>query len=225
MFESHTHPPGGKKVHNIEEKVTTSINKLIKEFELESTLFYTENDLVCRFYSILQEELAYYKAKDVNGYCHYLVHREYPTPFRCDMSGSRFEVKGDDDRTPKGGKYRRGHYDIVVLNPEFIEKFDYEIVKGQNYSLVRRNFQYPVIYGVEFAFNRYSKTKRSVERFIDLVIQDYRKLEESKSLGFVKNVAVLVFDNTSSAVQRRVVEKLGAYDEIVFGFGRAERVY
>jgi hypothetical protein len=61
-------------VHYIEEKVR-SISRLINEFELESTLSYTENDLVCRFYSILQEELVYYRAKDVNGCRHYLVHR------------------------------------------------------------------------------------------------------------------------------------------------------
>jgi hypothetical protein len=34
-------------------------------------------------------------------------------------------------------KYRRGHYDIVVFNPDFLRNVDYELARGQNYELIK----------------------------------------------------------------------------------------
>jgi len=50
-----------------------------------------------------------------------LVHDEYPTPFRCDMRKYDFRVTSDQERTQRGGLYKRGHHDLVISNPEFIK--------------------------------------------------------------------------------------------------------
>ena len=39
------------------------------------------------------------------------------------MSKKNFRIVEEFERTGKGGLYRRGHYDLVVLNPDFIRKF------------------------------------------------------------------------------------------------------
>jgi len=92
------------------EAVDKSIEVLCSEFRSHPTLFFTENDLVCYFHSILQQKLRVFNDKD--GHKHSLIHTEYPTPFTCDMSNNKFELKDDDARTENGGKYQRGHYKV-----------------------------------------------------------------------------------------------------------------
>ena len=110
------------------EAVDKSIDMVCSEFRSHPTLFFTENDIVCHFYTILRKELPMSKAIDKDGHEHFLVHREYPTPFRCDMSDGKFAIRGDDELTAKGGKYQRGNYDIVVLDSDFIGRHPYEVV-------------------------------------------------------------------------------------------------
>ncbi len=117
--------------------VESSIKELCAVFEKSPTLFYTESDIVCCYYHLLLNSLPSNEAQDKEGLKHSLIHREYPTPFRCDMGENRFEIKSDDDRTPRGGKYQRGHYDIVILNPDFISQNSFDVIKAQNYELYK----------------------------------------------------------------------------------------
>ncbi len=157
--------------HCIIEAVNETIKMSCDEFQSHPTLFFMENDIVCYFYSILQQKLPIVYDKD--GHKHTLVHMEYPTPFRCDMSKNKFKLKNDEDRTEKGGKYQRGHYDMVVLDPDFIKQHSYEVIKAQNYKLYKNqvlskiNSCKPIaLYGIEFMFSRnplkYSRGKGSV---------------------------------------------------------------
>ncbi|MCJ7594351.1 MAG: hypothetical protein MUO52_06220 [Desulfobacterales bacterium] len=114
-----------------------SLNSLATEFEAEPSLFFTEHDLVSRAYQLFQEGIGQFKLNGKYGQSHFLVHHEYPTPFRCDMGGSRFSIKGDEDRTPHGTKYKRGHYDLVVFNPLFLQTCEYDLAKGQRYEKVK----------------------------------------------------------------------------------------
>ncbi|TET44192.1 hypothetical protein E3J62_11025 [candidate division TA06 bacterium] len=208
----------------IKARVEEAIDELEEQFEKDGTLFYTENDVVCRFYALIQEGLEWATKPDRHGQRHYLVHREYPTPFRCDMGGVGFAVKGEGDRTSKGGKYQRGHYDIVVLNPEFIQAVGYRLAKGQDFELVTENFRRApspaVLYGLEFMFNRDPPMEsrgenrdRSIDTFCKKVFQDHKKLEESKRLPdghpFMAKTMMLVFDNAcSEKIRERLKDKL-----------------
>lgn len=169
--------------------VDRAINTLCDVFEQHPTWFFTENDLVCYFYSILLRELPATSCLDCNDQECLLAHREYPTPFRCSMSGDEFRVKKETDRTPRGGKYRRGHYDVVVLNPGFIRQFPYELIKAQDYTDFRESVLPvvkgpPVLYGIEFAYSRAPLKLGGVKVFAKEATKDHLKLRASKIIEF-----------------------------------------
>lgn len=99
--------------------------------------FFTEHDLHSRLYRLVENELSnrnklFFETKDKQKVS--LLHHEYPTPFRCNMSGHDFVRVEDTDETDRGGLYRRGHFDLVVLNPEFVKHHDLITVSGKNYK-------------------------------------------------------------------------------------------
>jgi hypothetical protein len=115
--------------------VDDTINALRSTFEKKPTLFYTERDLVCWFTEDLNRRLGRLKeAADSSGLLHRLVHTEYPTPMRCSMADGDCRVMQETDRTENKRRYRRGHLDIVVLNPAFIQHHDYKALKAQHYD-------------------------------------------------------------------------------------------
>jgi len=141
------------------DKIISAVDKCIEiicsDFKANPTLFFTENDLVCYFYKLLQENFPVKETLDKESRKHFLIHCEYPTPFKCDMEKDNFIIKPDDSR------YKRGHYDIVILSPDFIRNESYSLIKAQTYSeyrsrVLREDRQYSpiVLYGVV------SKTRR-----------------------------------------------------------------
>jgi len=85
--------------------VDRSITALVSLFQGESSRFFTENDLVCCYHWMLQGELSSLgldTITDKDGQPHGLIHCEYPTPFRCDMGGKRFQIETDENPTPGG---------------------------------------------------------------------------------------------------------------------------
>jgi len=215
--------------------VDKSIKVLCSEFRAHPTLFFTENDLVCYFYSILQQKLPIFNAYDKDGRKHFLIHMEYPTPFRCDMSKNKFKLKDDETRTEKGGKYQRGHYDLVVLNPDFINQHQYEIIKAQNYELYKAQalskidrYKPIILYGIEFMFSRdplkYSKGKnkqKGINGFVAKVTQDADKLLTSKNMeGFMGQIKMLTFvKGSSKKINSLLTAKLSLRNEIILCFG------
>jgi len=215
------------------EAVNKSIDIIRSEFRCHPTRFFTENDIVCRFYAILQEELPISKAIDKDRNEHSLVHREYPTPFRCDMSDGKFVIRGEDERTAKGGKYRRGHYDIVVLDPDFVGRHPYEVIKAQNYQLYKDEVVSevdrhgpPILYGLEFMYRRdplrYSRgtdREKGIEIFKSRVEQDADKLLASRNGGFIDQIRMLTFvKGTSKEIRPVLIDKLSGRNEVVLFF-------
>lgn len=224
------------KHQNIIEAVDKSIEVVFSEFRSCSTRFFTENDIICYFYSILQQKLPILTACDKDNHENFLIHREYPTPFRCDMGESKFEVKDDNARTENGGKYRRGHYDIVILNPDFIEQHSYEVIKAQNYELYKKqvlskieNYRPVILYGLGFMYRRdplkYSRgenKEKGIDNFKAKAIQDANKLLVSKEFigGFMDQVKMLIFvKGTSEEICSLLTGKLLKRNEILLCFG------
>jgi len=215
--------------------VDNSIEVLCCEFRSHPTFLFTENDIVCYFYRILQQKLPISKTLDKDDNEHLLIHTEYPTPFRCNMSKNKFEVKDDDARTENGGKYKRGHYDIVVLNPDFIGRYSYEIINAQNYKLYKEqvlsnidNYSPVILYGLEFMYVRsplkYARCadkEKGIDNFIVKVIQDADKLLASKNIeGFMDQVKMLTFlKGSSKEICSILKEKLSRRKEIILCFG------
>ena len=218
---------------DIIEAVDKSIAIVCDKFHSNPSLFFTENDIVCYFYSILQQTLPVTTTKDKNGQENFLVHGEYPTPFPCDMSNKQFAVKAYGERTPNGGAYKRGHYDIVVLNPEFIKQHPYDVVKAQTYSLYKQHvlknikdatYKPIVLYGLEFMYSRnpikHSKgdsKEKGVDVYIAEILQDADKLVASKKLdGFMGKIKMLSFiKGSSKEICSSMSEKLKERSEII----------
>jgi hypothetical protein len=190
--------------------VDQSIEELCKEFRSRPTLFYSEHDMVSFFYTILQRTLSMATVRDRDASEHFLVHMGYPTPFRCDMGGDRFAIKRDDEQTPQGGLYPRGHYDIVVMNPAFIQEHSYELIKAQDYALYKKlvlpklsKEQPAILYGLEFVLRRDpfpmlqerdGKGRVVIDAFVAQVNQDTDKLVASQAIpGFMDRIQVLTF--------------------------------
>jgi hypothetical protein len=205
--------------------VQTCVSTLKSTFETEPTRFFTENDVVCVFHRLVHEALSVLglgTVKDREGNPHSLVHCEFPTPFRCDMREGKFGAKADDDRTPSGGKYSRGHFDVVVLDPAFVAGHTYQVIKAQDYegfcSAVQSDLDGAdpvVLYGVEFVFCR-DEIKRSrgldpdraANAFVAEVRQDADKLAEARRRpGFMRDGVMLAFVKGSSGPVMEVIRR------------------
>lgn len=203
----------------ITDAVDRSITALVDLFQGEPSRFFTENDLVCCFHRMLHGELSGLgldTVLDKDGLPHGLIHCEYPTPFRCDMGGKRFQIKTDEDRTPGGRRFKRGHFDVVTLNPEFIRRHSYAAIKGQNYALLRSavlpsldTAEPLALYGVEFVFcrdeikpSRGKDWQKAARGFVETVRQDWAKLAASLAVtGFMRRAVMLAFlKGTSGSV-------------------------
>lgn len=195
---------------NIIMAVDGSIEELCREFRSRPTLFYSEYDMVSFFYTILQRNLSMARAHDRDGCEHFLVHMEYPTPFRCAMNGGPFQVKGDDEQSPEGAPYQRGHHAIVVLNPDFIKGYSYELIKAQDYELYKKlvlphldSARPAVLYGLEFVLHRDpfplleeqgGERGKMIDEFIARVKKCADQLTASKAIpGFMGRTRMLAF--------------------------------
>jgi hypothetical protein len=195
--------------------VETSVESICEEFRRHSTRFYTENDIVCRFYSMLLDALPNAIVSDADSRSQSIIHMEYPTPFKCSMRGSIFAVKDADSR------YRRGHYDIVVLNPEFVRSHSYVDTYGQKFKQCKKTIipwsavNGPfILYGLEFMLRRRPENKQrdrwnSWDNRMAKFRQDCDKLRFSKELGFIQKVkGVFFIRERSEGLERRIASKV-----------------
>jgi hypothetical protein len=108
----------------IQTLLETAIHKLVQEFLQAPYRFFTEADAVVRFHQML-ENPALGQVQTRDGYKVSLVHREYPTFFR--FADDNPVARLDDD-----SRASRGHYDTVILNPEFVAAHHAETVKNRD---------------------------------------------------------------------------------------------
>ena len=161
-----------------------ALNALGKVFADAPRRFFTEHDLHSRLYRIVEDKLTerglFANSKD--GMRVGLVHHEYPTPFRCDMGKHEFRIVGETEKTASGGLFKRGRYDLVVLNPEFVKDFDAIIVAGKSYARLRpllKDFQAtPLLWVCEILFANHTEVA-SLTNWFDLIRQDALKIIES----------------------------------------------
>lgn len=117
-------------------------------------MFYREHDLASRLYELIQGRLGHITVVDNSAQEHHLVHHEWPTPFKCDMRNRAFEIMTDDS------PYHRGHYDLVVLNPDFIQIHSFGEVRSFTFDRMKTvlspSYTGPVavLCGIEQVFRR-----------------------------------------------------------------------
>jgi len=175
--------------------------RTVETFQTCPYYFFTKHDIHSVLYNITSEELqlsGVLEEKTSDGYQVPLVHHEYPTPFRCDMRGYGFEKK---DETP----YRRGHYDLVIFNPDFVRNKELCVVCGKNFEKFNSAMENvkvePLIWASEVIF--FPVVKRLPENALRIIEQDALKvkatLEHETDCGrFCKIGSVLVFTSHSA---------------------------
>jgi hypothetical protein len=195
------------------------LNRLGLDFKKTPRQFFTEHDLHSHLYRLVEKELdgrgeLFCMAAD--GQRTSILHHEYPTPFRCDMSRHGFRIVKDKERTKKKGLYRRGHYDLVILNPDFVRQYDPVIVAAKNYEkfcLVRDTIEVtPLLWVCEIVFG--SHVEEGIpKKWADIVFQDANKVIETlnlkigKGVKFAKYGSVMVFLGISSNEKTKKLEK------------------
>lgn len=184
-------------VKEIEEIVKKGIKKTINKFRENPFYFFTESDLHSYFYySIYSSKLEV----DRNNIRICLIHREYPTNFRY----YKKDLVQDEFCHPyplAEKKGARGHYDMVIINPEFAQKYSDNIngikhIINKDVSLLEQlekkdieSFRNQLVYAIEFKY-----VINNSKKFIDEVKADNKKLLFSTRWGAMHAVN-LVFCN------------------------------
>jgi hypothetical protein len=120
-----------------------AIRQLGSEFAQDPYRYFTEADAVARFHQILDSGGVNSTVNTSDGFAVPQIHREYPTFFR-------FSDKNPVERLPAESKARRGHYDTVILNPEFIQSHPVETVTNRSIKTERNKQITPFKAVVEF---------------------------------------------------------------------------
>jgi len=169
-----------------------AIDELQRTFRSCPHCFFSEHDIHSSLYNIIKKELKQLGIDSQttrDGYTTSLVHHEYPTPFRCDMRKYLFQVKSDNEPTLKGGLYKRGHYDLVIFNPEFIKNHKLDVVCGKNYQklqsiLPKLNIE-PLIWTCEIIY--FPKNGKLPENAVKIVEQDTLKVKATLNYKIMEN--------------------------------------
>jgi hypothetical protein len=179
----------------------------LTEHDLHSYLFKIVESQLCERGKLFSETIDKQKVS--------LVHHEYPTPFRCDMSNHGFSKVEETDKTAKGGLFRRGHYDLVVLNPEFVKAHELITVAGKNYKHFYINKDKiqatPLLWACEVVFGSHYGDKLP-KKWEDYAIQDANKLLETmrftvgNNLPFLAEGSAIIFLGTKSNRQTKEIE-------------------
>ena len=208
--------------HNAEAEQTrqATVRKIISHlaalFRQDPSAFSREAELHSRLSALLASQPSF-TLETHNGPVP-LVHQEYPTPFKCQMGDLRFEVLEDSSRG------ERGHYDLVLLNPWWVDKAPPEAIRGDSFSLFREEIRDKAqaedpplcLVGIEIYV---ISTERPRLADYSRIGQDYRKLLLSGALAsgwrFMDHRYMLVFSQHSQpheAKWRGLVEASWAGD-------------
>jgi hypothetical protein len=186
--------------------------------------FFTEHDLHSHLYHLVEEKLAARGelfTVTADGEKVSLVHHEYPTPFRCDMSKHGFRIVKEGERAKSGGLFRRGHYDLAVLNPDFAEHHDLVTVAGKNYKRFKlaegKINETPLLWACEILFGAHTEPDMP-ENWIDLVAQDSLKIIETLRYKVGRDISFLASGDVAVFLEIKTNEKSKNLEEKIRKF-------
>jgi len=184
---------------DLNDAVWGAINKTINKFREHPYYFFTESDIHSYFYHALYS--SEYEVPTADNKRIYCIHREYPTNFRYKKS----ELLNIDFKEPyklEGESGSRGHYDMAVLDPDFIKNINSQKdIINKDVSLVikraqnNKNFTISkeLLFAIEFKY-----VINNSKKFIDEVKMDNKKLLFAKHFGGACKAVNLVFCNVNS---------------------------
>lgn len=203
------------KKEEINNAVWKAINKTINKFREHPYYFFTESDIHSYFYCALYS--TKHEVRTVDKKKIYCIHREYPTNFRYrkkDLLNN--EILKPYDLNDTSGS--RGHYDMAVLDPDFIKNVNSEKdIINKNVSLVikraqnNKNFvnSKELLFAIEFKY-----VINNSKNFIDEVKMDNKKLLFAKDFGGAYEAVNLVFCNVNFTENtKRIIKEVQNADK------------
>lgn len=201
--------------NDVKNKVINELQAIFRKYPQQ---YFSEHDIHSVLYHLTQKQLKQHgetSQTTLDGYKTSLVHHEYPTPFRCDMQGYKFRRTGEEERTPKGGLYKRGHYDLVILNPDFVKNNTLNIVCGKNYKklrLILPRLSIPIlIWACEIIY--FPRIKKIPKNAIKTIEQDTLKIKETKNCNFCKIGSVHVFTSHPQILAAHLEQQTAQFAE------------
>lgn len=196
--------------------VEMSLREIRDDFMKHPERFYTESDIVCGFYLSLRTGLSRDSSTSVSAAGPSIIHTEFPTPFRCKMKDVTFTRARDDERTEKGRKFKRGHFDVIVLNPSSVKRFQKRALRGQDYSCYLEEIAPHlekddplILYGVEFGYDREPLSRNGARVCVKKAIQDHDKLDEAMNIpGFMRKRKTMIFATLRNPEDMRTLSAL-----------------
>jgi hypothetical protein len=173
-------------------QLETALHRLVESFWEEPYRYFTEADAVVGLQSWVarRPELAQ-TLRTADGFETGLLHREYPTFFRFDKS------EPDQRKDPPA---RRGHYDLVLFDPAYVQAHEAETVINRNIKDRGDLSSPPLLAAVEFKLFARGWSPRRVRG----IEQDLGKLHlASESPADVSAAYLCVFQRDVSTTLRR----------------------
>ena len=162
--------------------IESHIRTLVNRFKGRACNFFTESDIHSYLYLVFYRDKRFskeYPTADPSVRT-ILIHREYPTFFRFKK---RLPVK------PALQPAKRGHHDLVVLNPSFLADHPLTTATNQDISAIpRRPRQKPLLAAVEFKMPR----SRIGSGTLEEIEIDFQKLQ--LSLEWSQRLYMLIFN-------------------------------
>ena len=123
-------------------QLETALHRLVMSFWDEPYRFFTEADAVAALQSWVtrRPELAQ-PQRTADGFETSLLHREYPTFFR---------FRKSDPSQRRSRPARRGHYDLILLDPAYVRRYKAETVTNRNIGDRGDLSKPPLLAAVEF---------------------------------------------------------------------------
>jgi hypothetical protein len=123
-------------------QLETALHRLVESFWEEPYRYFTESDAVTALQSwvAVRPQLAGVH-QSADGFETGLLHREYPTVFRLNDQNP-----AERQQAPS----RRGHYDLVVLDPDFLRTHNAETATNRRFDEAATHAKPPLVAAVEF---------------------------------------------------------------------------
>lgn len=161
--------------------IESHIRTLVNRFKGRACNFFTESDIHSYLYLVFYRDKRFskqYPTADPSVRT-ILIHREYPTFFR-------FKRELPVQKACRPAK--RGHHDLVVLNPLFLTAYPLTVATNQDISAIPQTPQErPLLAAFEFKMPR-SRIGSSALNEIEI---DFQKLQ--RSLEWSQSLYMLIF--------------------------------
>lgn len=175
-----------------------AVDQLSGAFKADPFEFATKADLRSHLHHLLAADPVFTSEEVPDSFS--VVREEYATPFKCHMGDLRFEVLDDH------ALGARRDYDLVVLNPWWMERAPVQAFQNDDFEVFRRDIRDKAqeddpplcLVGIEIHLVR---TERPRKADYDAVLRDYRKLLLSGQLSngwrFMDHRYMLVYSQHS----------------------------